>query len=44
MYIEINSCGYFTFKQMLEKMDVKELLSIHQNTAQPRKYQRKGLL
>ena len=23
--IEINSCKYFTFKQMLKKMDVKEL-------------------
>ena len=28
--IEINSCKYFTFKQMLKKMDVKELPSIHQ--------------
>ena len=36
--IEINSCKYFTFKQMLKKMDVKELpehspgtLSNHEN-------------
>ena len=35
--IEINSCKYFTFKQMLKKMDVKELPSIHPEHCQTMK-------